>query len=1035
MTIAISQSQLDQIISKVDNDDVAGAWQLLANFGDRYAAQAYEVVVNPTSFYGIAVRNHWTNTGADFGKFQSVALQHVQQYVDMIGKAKGQFEGKLEGDNLIPDPLGKRDALSADGLLLLPKTVSIESSYGEAVTTAGLKPETAIDLAINQAYTGIEWYGNSPVGLGLESERVSSFRNLPDGLSREDATALVAKTMIDMVHSLDRRIGLPTRQSLSDLMIGMTSLGSLFRGGNDIRIETHGGFNYYYNNKTGTAAMLDKDGKGKAFYKGSEIDIGPDNFRRNETGGYDIKLQDGSWTGAGLDLNIANPVFAINERSNHDIGFSASSGDQTVASDGNGALDAWVVIKGIYNIASSANPNDIGGVNPGEATVQALRGLGLNDLANALKTANDASIQLVTDPASRASLSEPYSNFDAYLSKMNALGKHVLAALNNIDTSKLSVEQHQELASYKTALGEMGKLLVWGRLLNKFDGTVQAFGEGLGIISSALHLIAFATNPSALDAPWARSIPERSGLGLSLLMGGLMGSAAAVSPGPMSLDNGVAGTLYFALLGKNTWDAYARAAGLTPENASNFWGTVVNRSGIAADISDPSQISEAWKQAYPELATASVFRTSDGMLVTMSGAGLIKIDSDGTGIRMIPAQFTDGRIGWSTEVRDSQAKLTKEQSFAPDGRITSTGLTIYDGSGRKVSYVATYDTTESITMYGEDGTSIERVFRDGQLIKTSHLDPVGYYALIVEREGPDSERVLTVTPDGGQIVEIKYADGSRFIENYLNGEKLSTTHWGIDSSQRLHVRTDLPNGKYYEAIHVSADPNSPFAEEHWIGTNNEKHDRIWRDDRFTENFVHPTQGNVTVMKISGALVLINMRNNVIPLPPEAEYPNFDFNKIGTSGALPMPGTPGRPDMGFPGIPTPGSPGFDYGSGSWSSISTDPGNPVMWQHWPAGSDNWDIKIYLPWGVSPPGTNFTPRAMSLNSDQQTTMRAAALFPAANSSTSEGVVPNQQVNLLVQAMAAFSVAPAASSTLVLSEHESQFRAFAASAPYSQA
>lgn len=88
MATAITLSQLSQVQALADLGQTAQAWQLLASFGDKYASAAYDAIANPTSFYGVATRQHWNNTGADFSQFNTVGLQHLQQYVDMIGRQK-----------------------------------------------------------------------------------------------------------------------------------------------------------------------------------------------------------------------------------------------------------------------------------------------------------------------------------------------------------------------------------------------------------------------------------------------------------------------------------------------------------------------------------------------------------------------------------------------------------------------------------------------------------------------------------------------------------------------------------------------------------------------------------------------------------------------------------------------------------------------------------------------------------------------------------------------------------------------------------
>ncbi|MGN6666025.1 MAG: putative Ig domain-containing protein [Trinickia sp.] len=224
-----------------------------------------------------------------------------------------------------------------------------------AVTTAGLPPQTAIDLVINQAPTlGVEWYGHTPFGLGLESSRVSPFLNYPAGVSREDAFALLAKTAVDMLYSLAQK-GTLASGSLNDYMVGLMGLGLQFDGGNDIKIETQGGFNFYFNNKTGTKAMIDQSGNGQIIYNGQEMQVSPSNFRKNGNGGYDIRLQNGSWVGAGLDDSILSGSFAAVEQPDNDIAVKAVSGGQLLASLVDDAIGEMSYTQTVYKSTSNSS--------------------------------------------------------------------------------------------------------------------------------------------------------------------------------------------------------------------------------------------------------------------------------------------------------------------------------------------------------------------------------------------------------------------------------------------------------------------------------------------------------------------------------------------------------------------------------------------------------------------------------------------------------------------------------------------------------
>ncbi|HTJ93481.1 MAG TPA: hypothetical protein VL424_10295, partial [Pararobbsia sp.] len=333
MAIGITKEQLDRVHALIIDKNVAGAWKLLADFGDRYAEGAYAVLADPTSPYAVMVRTHWENLDADFGKFNTVALRHVQQYVDMIGKAKGQIDGKLADSEVAVEYGNKAPAISVDGLLLLPDTSPIESSYRAAVVGVGLLPQTAIDLVINKAPTaGIEWFGQSPIGLGLEAERISTYRNLPPGMSRGDALALLSRDVMATSYAMYAQAVLGTGHTPAESLIAFRGLSTLFRSGNTIKLETIGAYSYYSNEGTHTAAMIDKGGDGVAWHDGKIIKVSPDNFRKNDKGGFDIRLDNGSWVGAGLDDNRMAPSFAAIEKSKDEVLVRATSGGRLVAS-------------------------------------------------------------------------------------------------------------------------------------------------------------------------------------------------------------------------------------------------------------------------------------------------------------------------------------------------------------------------------------------------------------------------------------------------------------------------------------------------------------------------------------------------------------------------------------------------------------------------------------------------------------------------------------------------------------------------------
>lgn len=160
----------------------AEGWQLLAELGDGYADEAYEVIAEPRSFYGTVVRQHWANVaGMDaFAKhFKAVGIQHFQQYVEFI--------------------------VSNDGRL--PNTQFIEESYRQAVELAGLPPITAIDSLFSvidrelpNPFPQFTW-GGSMMGLGLD---IDSSRIIQDSPVFEDVDLGVMEAIL---HSANALIG------------------------------------------------------------------------------------------------------------------------------------------------------------------------------------------------------------------------------------------------------------------------------------------------------------------------------------------------------------------------------------------------------------------------------------------------------------------------------------------------------------------------------------------------------------------------------------------------------------------------------------------------------------------------------------------------------------------------------------------------------------------------------------------------------------------------------------------------------------
>jgi hypothetical protein len=88
----LSTSVIDHATSLLNQGDVSGAWQVLADNGDTYADNAAVVTGNadnPTDkFYQYMVKNNWSNaTGGSEAYntyFNDVAQQHLQNYLNML---------------------------------------------------------------------------------------------------------------------------------------------------------------------------------------------------------------------------------------------------------------------------------------------------------------------------------------------------------------------------------------------------------------------------------------------------------------------------------------------------------------------------------------------------------------------------------------------------------------------------------------------------------------------------------------------------------------------------------------------------------------------------------------------------------------------------------------------------------------------------------------------------------------------------------------------------------------------------------------
>ena len=85
----IIPSVLEKAQALHDTGDVSGAYLLLANYGDDYAAAAYQIVNDEQNILGgfdaaVAITWRVTNPGAYETKFNAVAFQHQENYLGLI---------------------------------------------------------------------------------------------------------------------------------------------------------------------------------------------------------------------------------------------------------------------------------------------------------------------------------------------------------------------------------------------------------------------------------------------------------------------------------------------------------------------------------------------------------------------------------------------------------------------------------------------------------------------------------------------------------------------------------------------------------------------------------------------------------------------------------------------------------------------------------------------------------------------------------------------------------------------------------------
>lgn len=123
---SIDQSYVDLARTRLNNGDVSGAYQALADGGDSYAAAAAALTADTPSLLGRVVEKYWDKVygpEARQEKWDDVAETHAERYLQ----------------NIEDSPTN-----------LIPNTVFIEDSYALSLEDNGLSRDGAIDLAINQ---------------------------------------------------------------------------------------------------------------------------------------------------------------------------------------------------------------------------------------------------------------------------------------------------------------------------------------------------------------------------------------------------------------------------------------------------------------------------------------------------------------------------------------------------------------------------------------------------------------------------------------------------------------------------------------------------------------------------------------------------------------------------------------------------------------------------------------------------------------------------------------------------------------------
>jgi len=176
----LTAEQIGQVQALVDARNYGGAWAQLAQFGDAYADNAYDVVGRPDTpagdFYGELVEQHWNNTageGAYEQYFDQVTELHLNNYIDQLNKT-GEW----------------------------PSTQFIESSYRNSVEFFGMPATTAFDAIFTQSIgDATQGYYDWWDALDMEEGRVEP-SNVFDHIPFDEAVSTLANDILDTLTSL-----------------------------------------------------------------------------------------------------------------------------------------------------------------------------------------------------------------------------------------------------------------------------------------------------------------------------------------------------------------------------------------------------------------------------------------------------------------------------------------------------------------------------------------------------------------------------------------------------------------------------------------------------------------------------------------------------------------------------------------------------------------------------------------------------------------------------------------------------------------